>query len=76
MLTQAEAEDKWCPFSRIAAEERGAPTMNRFNEVSSRIPRGAHCIGSGCMAWRWQHRDPIMRDEPARGYCGLAGRPE
>jgi hypothetical protein len=48
-----------------------------------------YCIGSACMAWRWddriavdRHSSWVVRDrygepEPAKptGYCGLAGRP-
>ena len=55
------------------------------------IEPAIHCIGSGCMAWRWnpvmfmpyQETDPAMDhlgsggQEPntAKGYCGLAGKP-
>jgi hypothetical protein len=38
------------------------------------------CIGSECMAWRWQqgYVEPgsgLARNTPYKGYCGMAGRP-
>lgn len=46
----------------------------------------AHCVGSKCMAWRWDKRfgDPpkskeeggiMLPREAWPGYCGLAGKP-
>jgi len=35
------------------------------------------CIGSACMAWRWQmtvNKDGSIEDEK-EGFCGLAGEP-
>ena len=51
------------------------------------MPSGAACIGSACMAWRWDVTpefyeqmayDPSSRIREAggpTGFCGLAGRP-
>jgi hypothetical protein len=33
------------------------------------------CIGSKCMWWRWL-APPVMRGNPATGYCGAAGKPD
>lgn len=39
------------------------------------------CMGSACMAWRWEqipHRwdDNVTSEHsPSNGYCGLAGKP-
>ena len=37
------------------------------------------CIGSACMAWRWEGVGERYLDAeyavPSRGYCGLAGKP-
>lgn len=83
LVTDEEAETKWCPFTRDAG---GA---NRHGHGSSDEVR---CIGSDCMAWRWdnagnqaaeqEHEDSsaiggvYIREEPKRrGYCGLAGAP-
>lgn len=35
-----------------------------------------NCIGSDCMAWRWELLLLAEKDENALGYCGLAGKPE
>lgn len=32
------------------------------------------CKASGCAAWRWY--DGGSDEQPRRGYCGLAGKPE
>lgn len=52
---------------------------------SQAIGTGNYCVGSYCMAWRWESfasRDNPTREPDAghsfdtmRGYCGLAGRP-
>jgi hypothetical protein len=37
-----------------------------------------HCIGSACMAWRWQQAmaaDGLNVVTTDRGYCGKAGKP-
>lgn len=50
---------------------------------------GYRCIGSQCMAWRWEwsskaykSRQDFLKEHPLvtddveyRGFCGLAGRP-
>lgn len=33
------------------------------------------CLGSNCMAWRWQRRSSGFGGPPF-GYCGLVGDPE
>jgi hypothetical protein len=44
----------------------------------------AACIGSACMAWRWENwkyghtkygKDWKSEGGPLTGYCGLAGKP-
>ena len=45
MHTEAEAREKWCPYSRVGEQASGA-AENR--------PDGSYnCIASQCMAWRW-----------------------
>lgn len=85
MLTEAEAQTKWCPH----AQEVRFPRIEDRNALDK-------CIGSACMAWRWFDtvtddgtlcqlkptpmvaRTPLPTESPLdarRGYCGLAGKP-
>lgn len=100
-MTEDEAKMKWCPFARVVtADEDGGvfPPANRAairreGEVSwNENPEHARCIGSACMAWRWDETwtsqteeghggDLVVRlkrkpGEPRLGYCGLAGVPQ
>lgn len=96
MMTEDEANTKWCPFARVieADMKRGGgyqhpaqqTAYNRLNVygigergTADTIPkaawtRAANCIGSACMAWRWEHDQPY-HPPSERGFCGLAGRP-
>ena len=56
ILTEKEAWTKWCPIVRTSFYARDP--MNH---------RGAHCIASNCMAWRWQSE--------GKGYCGAYQMP-
>lgn len=91
MLTEAEAKEKWCQFSRVIPAIMANGAAIRMNEVPphNRIQEpGAteatwhaamNCIGSQCMGWRWRRRyaDDEREDKitHATGYCGLAGKP-
>jgi hypothetical protein len=88
-MTEDEAKTKWCPFARYDSGD-GAPS-NRWkqslpaSEPDALNPVACRCIGSACMAWRWQpagSMDRPTRTGPGnasvartRGYCGLAGSP-
>lgn len=64
------------------AKEKWCPRQDPMRKSS-------HCIGSGCMAWRWRdiivkegsnmsmwpHDPPVWGKSETEGYCGLAGRP-
>jgi hypothetical protein len=65
MLTEKEAAESWCPFSRVF-DGRIEAAVNRdwHGPVD-----GNECVASRCMAWRWG--DPLHE----RGYCGMAGKP-
>ncbi len=87
MMTEDQAETKWCPFSRLAGEG------NRHDD--GKLMWGARCVGQGCMAWRWDDdalakmvdveadhhpsaqdaHDAIEREGRYPGFCGLAGKP-
>jgi hypothetical protein len=84
MLTQEEAMEKWCPFVRLVLTNNdimrpGTPTYNRTGEAEGpgfKLPKGAACIGSTCMAWRGYDFHKEFGGTTQKGYCGLAGRPE
>jgi hypothetical protein len=62
-LTEDEARQKRCPFSRIE-------TAILYAHDRLDVENNYKCCASDCMAWRW---NLITRDE---GYCGLAGKPK
>jgi hypothetical protein len=62
-MTEEEAKGKWCPMAKVASIDGDG--VNRRHDGAPN--RGAICIASSCMAWRW--------DSKTTGYCGLAGRP-
>ena len=87
MNTEDEAKTKWCPFARVPVVDAhgnvptGAAIVNRHSSGVRAV--GSHCIGSACMAWRWDAKQLVWQyrptDKPARpecrqGFCGLAGK--
>ncbi len=60
MLTEDEAKQKWCPFARIGGGQGvDGAAYNRIEHHGGDISHtAAQCIGSACMAWRWE---PISR---------------
>ncbi|WP_420905132.1 hypothetical protein [Candidatus Magnetaquiglobus chichijimensis] len=63
--TEKEAAEKWCCQARHEAVAQA--------DRKIMVP----CIGSGCMAWRWNFSALEEVDlSKRRGYCGLAGRLE
>lgn len=65
MLTEEQAKDKWCPEGVFEFKSKQSAT----------IPIG--CIGSACMAWRWNDFGSVSSAGAApansRGFCGKAG---
>ena len=89
MLTEAEAKTKWCPFVRGVSigDERTGEIMSNRGEGLLSEPSHVRCIGSGCMAWRWQagtfedYGRMMAKNKSgyvvvATGHCGLAGAPQ
>lgn len=75
-MTEEDAKTKWCPFSRVAlgwsqdTARRGsgqelAATVNRGDNLSGHT----ECIGSACMAWRWDAPVEVYGHDP-RGLPG------
>jgi hypothetical protein len=89
MLSEDEAKQYWCPFTRVAVDGReymeGVASANRDTGIETQ--KHTLCIGSQCMAWRWagwlnrisqmvaQAPAPEDRVGERLGFCGLAGRP-
>ena len=73
-MTEEEAKTKWCPFARAqTADTDAAPAVNRT--LRGGIDLGCHCIGSACMAWRWDDDLLPKPNSLSQGHCGLAGKP-
>lgn len=78
-MTEDEAKEKWCPFSRTMGMKGEVimPAANRVfiydgdNKLQFPHPEMCACIASKCMAWRWDGPQDFNRP----GHCGLAGRP-
>ena len=66
-VTEDEAKEKWCPFTRYIGTVDGSPKA-----ISGDV---TCCIASDCMAWRWGHKDTMPAADGLHGYCGLSGKP-
>jgi len=57
-VTEAEAKEKWCPFSRVSWYSRSTlaePAEYGYagnRDANDGTVPGAQCIASACMAWR------------------------
>lgn len=92
-MTEDEAKTKWCPFVKtnvIPSDgfmgaalliSTGRTVLKADND---RVQVEDHCIGSGCMAWRWSFvenpgaspfTEPPRKRSDTEGHCGLAGKP-
>tara|TARA_X000001316_G_C922015_1_gene36752 strand:- start:2852 stop:3088 length:237 start_codon:yes stop_codon:yes gene_type:complete len=78
MYTEDEAKKKWCPEVRMSASDMPVEGNHASNRSNKTFQEKCHCLGSGCMMWRWAKgasvADSINGKRP--GYCGLAGKPE
>lgn len=53
-MTEDEAKTKWCPFVRAVLPGTTLPAGNRgVGPDGTEGVKGARCIASACMAWRW-----------------------
>ena len=53
LVTEKEAEEKWCPMYRMVCVPEGTLWDNRANNQGY-----SRCEASGCMAWRWVEAIP------------------
>ena len=77
-MTEDDAKTKWCPFARVVVGEiktggyqqpLGLPSHNRVALGQATVsPPAALCIGSACMAWRWD----AVECEPPFGSGGIS----
>lgn len=70
-MTDEEAKTRWCPFasSRILTyRNRTGVNVTVIAADNETEQVNIYCLGSGCMAWRWDN-------DGSGGYCGLAGEP-
>lgn len=84
-MLEKEAASKWCPFARQMMLVGSPPTMGKGGVMLPGSPAGvvvgnrfqqgqiAPCMGSNCMAWRWE---PKYVGEDRHGHCGLVGHPD
>lgn len=89
LVTEEQAKEMWCPAARVAGRipldpPLGDQTVQGSNRIGSNwraapptILASLACIGSRCMAWRWEKdRDPALASiKDWRGFCGMAGGP-
>jgi hypothetical protein len=47
LVSEEEAKEKWCPFTRIATGSKSAVVTSRTYAST-----GSRCLASGCMAWQ------------------------
>lgn len=71
-ISDVAARTKWCPFVRHSRKIGGGTNRSAPNGETQVEPYNS-CLGSHCMAWRFVGDGPL--DDPAFGYCGLAGKP-
>lgn len=83
-MTEEEAKTKWCPFARPSQnhpDECGEIRGNRALPYEPRTyPDSCLCLGSACMAWRWNkvlvrgcdEEGDMMATSHTHGHCGLA----
>jgi len=82
-MIEEEAKTKWCPFVRHDTAGQNPGSFNRT--ILSTDKTNLNCIGSACMAWRWNYPPAeevdglkvveVHHDPSGSGYCGLAGKP-
>jgi len=67
-ITEVEAAKKICPMSVGAG-------MNNRVLIYDGLEMGRACIGSKCMAWRWDYQWDEKADKSVYsdtlGYCGM-----
>ena len=92
-MTEDEAKTKWCPFYQVATSGGDTSTFETDNRPpehelrenvwhpTGKVHEQCRCIGSACMAWRWEMEYVTIEGtnkfelSKVNGHCGLAGKP-
>lgn len=64
IVTEQQAQQKWCPFSRVASRGQGGMNRGNLNSLTEeKLDNATACLGSGCMAWVFvesvEHADQV-----------------
>jgi hypothetical protein len=73
-MTEAEAKTKWCPFAR--SEISGMIANRPMNYSSGNSNSDRVCIGSSCMAWRWDGQSEYRHPKGPEFLRYCQGTPE
>lgn len=71
-MTEDEAKQKWCPFVRVYSVSDSDGANGSWNRHQRNGHDETRCIGSECMAWRWNPDPDPLLNLPPHGRCGLA----
>jgi hypothetical protein len=53
-MTEEEAKTKWCPFVRHTRETDVCFASTNRGDIRTTAELNFKCLGSACMAWRWE----------------------
>lgn len=54
MMTEEEAEGKWCPFAMAPASYHNEVHHMNNREYSGHGRGNCRCLASACMVWQWE----------------------
>ena len=78
IVTEEEAKTKRCQESYgdgWTTPDGRMATLAGSPNGQALVASPYFCIGSACMAWRWQDQASPPELRGPSGYCGKAGRP-
>lgn len=67
-MTENDAKDTRCCGPNGCGEVRDSGRGSPANQER-------YCVGSACMAWRWDDELLPKPNSLSQGHCGLAGKP-
>ena len=79
-MKESDALELWCPYQPSGDNWAIQKELIKNDLVGCYN----NCLGSDCMAWRWNSHQPVgeydstyckKMPENRDGYCGLAGKP-